>query len=222
MEKIRDNRESEKQVQDERDDEMEWAMGGELFGIDDEENSDKEDLYKEVSPKLKEVSKPTESKVIIKTEANEESKSAKTSEEPQIFENSTSTNAKFQDLAKNSQENYQRVSNRLKEEPAGEVLLDEATKVATKSAEYGTKVYNSTKEKMAEFANNGGMEEAKNQAYNKAVNIGNSFWNFVCQATINEQEKLERDRDQPLEVQPKPETPPTQEEKPLWGFTWGK
>lgn len=75
---------------------------------------------------------------------------------------------------------------------------------------------------MTEFANNGGMEEATNQAYNKAVNIGNSFWNFVCQATINEQEKLERDRDQLFEVQPRPEASPTQEEKPLWGFTWGK
>lgn len=101
--------------------------------------------------------------------------------------------------------------------------MDEASSIASKSAEYGSQVYNSTKEKLNDFVNNGGMEDVQTQAYSKAADIGNSFWSFVCNATLNEQEKLDREHEeQPTVSHPSQDPPVPQEEKPLWGFTWGK
>ena len=111
------------------------------------------------------------------------------------------------------------MSQRFKEEPAGEVFYDEASKVATKSAEISTQVYNSTKTKVSEFVNNGGIDEIQNKAYHSATNIGNSFWNFVCNATKEDQEKLTKGNLN--SNQPKPREQPSSS-KPLWGFTWGK
>eukprot|EP00343_Euplotes_focardii_P001098 CAMPEP_0205801988 /NCGR_PEP_ID=MMETSP0205-20121125/4162_1 /ASSEMBLY_ACC=CAM_ASM_000278 /TAXON_ID=36767 /ORGANISM="Euplotes focardii, Strain TN1" /LENGTH=190 /DNA_ID=CAMNT_0053067657 /DNA_START=180 /DNA_END=749 /DNA_ORIENTATION=+ len=89
-----------------------------------------------------------------------------------------------------TKDNYNRVSQRFKEEPAGEVFIDEATKVASKSAELGTQVYQSTKTKMSDFVQNGGIEGVQSQAVNSAKTIGSSFWNFVCKATQEDQEKM--------------------------------
>ena len=74
---------------------------------------------------------------------------------------------------------YETVSQRFKEEPAGEVFLDEATKLASKSAEYGAKVVASAKESMTKFKENGGFEHMQNNATNTATNVGSSFWNYL-------------------------------------------
>lgn len=87
------------------------------------------------------------------------------------------------DIAKNTadytRESYKKVSKRFQEEPASDVLMEGATIAASKSAEYGSKVYNVTREKLNDFTNNGGFEELQNKALDKAVTIGNSFWSYV-------------------------------------------
>lgn len=87
------------------------------------------------------------------------------------------------DLAKNTadytKESYNKVSQKFKEEPAKDVLIEGATVAAVKSAEYSSKVYNATKEKITKLKNTGSLEDIQNQAYTKAKTLGSSFWGFL-------------------------------------------
>lgn len=85
--------------------------------------------------------------------------------------------------------------------------MEEATKIAGKSAEYGSKVYNSAKESVENFKNSGQLSE-----------MGNSFWNYMWTVTQEDQSKLGKESSFVKEQTEDNK----QTEKPLFGFTWGK
>lgn len=133
---------------------------------------------------------------------------------------------KILDLAKNTadytKESYNKVSQKFKEEPAKDILIEGATVAAVKSAEYSSKVYNAAKEKVSKLKNTGSLEDIQNQAYSKAKTLGSSFWGFIWNVTNEDKAKMDSQHQNP-DKNPKIEDfKKIDEEKPLFGFTWGK
>ena len=121
-----------------------------------------------------------------------------------------------------TRESYKKVSQRLQEEPASDVFMDGATTAATKSAEYGNKVINVAREKVNDFANNGGLENLQNNAYTKAKTFGNSFWGYICDVTNDDKAKLDNRTTDGMPEHVPEDSKQTNNEKPLFGFTWGR
>ena len=115
----------------------------------------------------------------------------------------------IKDTAKYSKDSIDHMSKRLKDEPAGEIIKEKIETITTTSAEYGSKAYNSTKQKVTNFYNSGELDKMSN----KAKSFGSSFWGYIWSVTNEDKAKLERENDA------NNDSGKNKKEKPLFGFT---